>query len=148
MNFIEALKKCYDGSLIRKATWDEGSYLKYENDTINLHTLGTDRTYIYVAYMPDLLKTDWEIYEERQSKTYNFQEALEALNEGKLIRKLSDLSKENDRGFLYKEEDYIRAPDDYEDVPCDEKIFSYNDLYATDWLIVDRDSHPLTRRNE
>ena len=46
MNFIEALKKCYDGSLIRKATWDEGSYLKYENDTINLHTLGTDRTYI------------------------------------------------------------------------------------------------------
>lgn len=120
MNFLEALKKCYDGFLIRKATWDEGSYLKYENDTINLHILGTDRTYIYVAYMPDLLKTDWEIYEERKSKTYNFQEAVKAFSDGKIIKRCN-------------------KSQTWQILRCfemDETLFTYGDVLATDWLIM------------
>lgn len=146
MNLIEVVKLAKESKKIRRSSWPETEYV-YSFEFYR----SVEENDVYMTwgfeFPEDWEEEDWEISEE-EFKTYNFQEALEALNEGKLIRKLSDLSKENDRGFLYKEEDYIRAPDDDEDVPCDEKIFSYNDLYATDWLIVDRNSHPLRKRNE
>lgn len=86
MNFIEALQKCYNGFKIQREGWNSVTYLMYEST--NILIIHADKKCIYDPFFPDLLKNDWQIYEEKP-KTYTFQEAFEFYKECKRIRRLN-----------------------------------------------------------
>jgi hypothetical protein len=120
MNFIEALQKCYNGFKIHREGWNSVTYLIFESGNILIVHLDSVR--IYDPFFPDLLKNDWQVYEDK-NKTYSFQEALTALSNGKTITRVrkSGIAVHIDRAHA-----------------IDELIlFNYDDVHADDWRIIE-----------
>lgn len=110
MNFLEALKLAKEGKCIRDIEWYHSDYI-YINDKNFVNEL-------HSPYTPSIMEMldEWEIYEKRP-KTYTFIQAIEALKEGKMIRRYG-----HDRELSNK-------------IKNNAEIFSYDDLEARDWLI-------------
>lgn len=142
MNFIEAIKLLNKGQKLRRPDWLSSNYIGCDSDYIFKYRAGLNAIRImdFGSYNPspkDILATDWEVYKEKP-KTYNFQEAFKALNEGKIIQRMSSLY----RFKLYKGDPHNTI---LKEIPGalkeysldDEEMFSYEAIKATDWIIVD-----------
>jgi len=122
MNFLEAMKLCiiYDKKVTRTdhvhTIWNNIKYIFYNGDLLSVCNNNNERRPYHIS-ASDISNDDWEIYEEKP-KTYTFQEALRAFNEGKNI-------KNPDRTY------WVNRRHDYEY----EEIFTLRDVNATDWII-------------
>lgn len=121
MNFLEALQKCYNGFKIHREGWNSVTYLIFENG--NILIAPSNKTRIYDPFFPDLLKNDWQVYEEG-SKTYSFQEALTALSNGKMITRVR-------KSGIAVHMSRAREMDEL-------ILFNYDDVHADDWRIIDK----------
>jgi hypothetical protein len=131
MNFIEALRLARQGKYITNKQWSVSVYI-YESCGDIFYDSGSK----YSFFLPHMLNDDWEIYEERKSKTYNFQEALLALNEGKKIIRLNEY--DPDKAFV-KEGGVIKVSCYSWTYDSDEPVFSYDDILASDWIIKEKE---------
>lgn len=117
MNFIEASRNLVCGKKIRLGFWGEGKYLQKTSflNYVLLNELGKE----YQIQIIDVLRDDWEIYEE-QPKLHTFNEALIYFKEGKYIRRKIH-------------NDYLRF---HKDGYCE---FGAIDVMANDWIIIDKE---------
>lgn len=138
MNFIEAAKLAEEGKKIRRSNWDKKLYIKIgdprSSTTYDLLFWYEKNNADYKINCTDILATDWEIYKEEKIKTYNFQEALEGLNEGYKIKRLS-----TEIIFIKDQHNKIHKIIPYYAVlkrDFDYSIFTYEDVIGTDWIII------------
>lgn len=115
MNFIEAVAELEWGKKLRRRNWGDGNYITYSGGKFIWRN---DSSSIFEIDNHDIKAIDWEIYKEKP-KTYSFQEAFKALKAARPIMRMS-----NKKIFTYKNLFY-------------DKIFSHDDIVATDWIILD-----------
>lgn len=124
MNIIEAVRLAQIGKKIRNTDWDENTFIYLSiNPGVLYWTRRKDVHDYQIPYVPTCgdFSDDWEIYEEKP-KTYTFQEAFEAFMEGKTISRLLYVVR-------YRKEHLHKSG----------IIFSYDDVLATDWIIIENE---------
>lgn len=118
MNFIEASRELVGGKKIRLCFWGEGKYL--QKTSFFNYVLLNEFEKEYQIQLVDVLRDDWEIYEE-QPKLHTFNEAIKLMKEGKNIKRKLWTTKVIERDFC----------DDYS------IEFAIDDFEANDWVIVE-----------
>lgn len=117
MNFIEAVRLAEKGKKIKRMDWTNNDYLIALNFTLVWGTILGNPPYNDI--LESFLANDWEIYEEKP-KTVDFQEALKTLNTNKSIKRIGQKKWLN-----------------YNFMSEVDKLFSYEDIHAKDWIIRD-----------
>lgn len=130
MNFLEALQKCYNGFKIHREGWNSVTYLIFEDG--NILIAPSNKTRIYDPFFPDLLKNDWQIYEEKP-KTYTFQEAIYKLHNNE-IGAIKRKNIPNGR-YIFINDTGTLTISNTKDEPFLTYIPSINDILAKDWII-------------
>lgn len=161
MNFIEAIKLARQGKIMGYKT--NGSSRKYiyknkyilverpdvdvEDDYITYlsthgeyssttdYLVGVDTTHLEDVYIEDILRDDWEIYEEK-TKLHTFEEAIAALKTGKKIMRASSESQ-----FWSHKPEGNRSPMItrlHPGLGIVDNSFLTEDIFANDWIIKER----------
>lgn len=148
MNFLEAMKLCiiYDKKVTRTdqdyKIWNNIKYIFYNGDLLSICNNNNNERRPYHISTSDILNDDWEIYLEDKPKTYSFQEALKALEEGKKIsrpfklapgrkRILQKIVNDNGSFIMYADDE----KKEHEIYKLDQLSFNYEAIVATDWII-------------
>lgn len=145
MNFIEAVKLgSENGKKIKRDYWTCRyiNFIDFGNELELVLSTAKELREKYTPTSTDIIADDWEIYKEKP-KTVTFQEAFQALRNGKTIKRASE-----------EIEFYQRSTSDitiYRQCPArsgsglflqesldpEVALFSYEDIIATDWIISD-----------
>ena len=121
MNFLEAVNLLKQGQRIRRACWStigDRALKLADKDYVFNKPYEITRVSEYFS-LSDIEADDWEIYKE-EPKTYTFQKAFEAFMEGKTISRRLYVVR-------YRKEHLHKSG----------IIFSYDDVLATDWIIIE-----------
>lgn len=141
MNFIEAVKLGIENCKKIKRDYWTCRYIRFVDFGNELEIVLRSDTGIrsrekkYIPTSTDIMATDWEVYEEELKKV-NFQEALEALKDGKIIKRKDSMFYKNSdvkNGVFIKEYHYKNYK-----LMVNASIFTYEDVTSTDWIILDQ----------
>lgn len=114
MNFTAATEYLKQGKKIKRAVWDDGSYVFASFCSGTVYT-SSNNTYELRLY--DMLATDWELHTE----TFDFQTALEKMKEGKQVKRPGRVT-----FYLNEERNEISH----------QSSFTFRDTQATDWYEI------------